>query len=99
MYVSSQEAFHFHLLISFFTETDKWFLVMSTQLIAFPIGGIRKHILVAPPSMIWPLVLPVAAIFNTLHSQGTTGTHARGGIFLAHFFIYIFIGGFLYSQF
>jgi OPT family oligopeptide transporter len=72
---------------------------MSTQLIGFSIGGICKSILVTPPSMIWPFLLAYAAIFNTLHSQETTGTHASGGISRARFFTYVFVGYFLYSQF
>ncbi|KAG6914552.1 hypothetical protein DXG01_016661 [Tephrocybe rancida] len=34
-----------------------WFVVMSTQLIGFSIGGITRRFLVAPPSMIWPINL------------------------------------------
>ena len=98
MYVPYPETFHFYLFISFFTETDQWLLVMSTQLIGFSIGGICKHILVAPSSMIWPYNLAFAAIFNTLHSQETTGTYASGGISRARFFTYFFVGYFLYSQ-
>jgi hypothetical protein len=72
---------------------------MSTQLIGISIGGICNPILVAPASMIWPYLLAYAAIFNTLHSQQTTGTHARAGISRMRFFTYVFLGYFLYSQF
>jgi OPT oligopeptide transporter protein len=72
---------------------------MSTQLIGFSICGICKRILVAPASMIWPEILANAAIFNTLHTQETTGTLARGGISRQRFFTYILIGYFFYSQF
>jgi OPT oligopeptide transporter protein len=72
---------------------------MSTQLIGFSIGGICKRILVAPACMIWPQNLPTAAIFNTLHTQETTGTWAHGGIPRECFFIYVLIGYFFYSQF
>jgi OPT oligopeptide transporter protein len=99
MYVPSPEAFHLHLFIGFFTKTDQWLLVMSIQLIGYSIGGICTPILVAPSSMIWPFLLAFAAIFNTLHSQETTGTHASGGISRARFFTYFFVGYFLYSQF
>jgi OPT oligopeptide transporter protein len=98
MYVLSPEAFHLHLFISFFIKTDQWLLVMSTQLIGLSIGGISNPILVAPSSMIWPHLLAVAAIFNTLHSQETAGTHASGGISRARFFTYFVVGYFLYSQ-
>jgi OPT oligopeptide transporter protein len=99
MYVPSPEAFYFYLSICSFTKTDQWLVVMSTQLIGFSICGVCKPILVAPPSMIWPDNLAYAAIFNTLHSQETTGTRARGGISRARFFFYVFIGYFLYSKF
>jgi OPT oligopeptide transporter protein len=72
---------------------------MSTQLIGFSICGIFKRILVSPASMIWPATLAYAAIFNTLHTQETTGTRARGGISRQRFFAYILIGYFFYSQF
>ena len=79
-------------------NTDQWLLVMSTQLIGFSIGGLCKRILVAPPSMIWPGDLVTAALFNTLHSQETSGTHSCGGISRGRFFTYVFVGYLLYSQ-
>jgi hypothetical protein len=79
-------------------KTDQWMLVMSTQLIGFSIGGICKRFLVAPHSMIWPGNLVVAALFNTLHSQDTSGVHSRGGISRGRFFTYVFVGYMLYSQ-
>jgi len=81
-----------------FHETDQWLLVMSTQLIGFSIGGICKRFLVAPPSMIWPANLVTAALFNTLHSQETSGTQARSGISRERFFVYVFFGYIVYSQ-
>jgi hypothetical protein len=71
---------------------------MSTQLLGFSIGGICKRFLVAPPSMIWPANLVTAALFNTLHSQETSGTHVHGGTSRERFFVYVFIGYFIYSQ-
>jgi hypothetical protein len=71
---------------------------MSTQLIGFSIGGICKRFLVDPPSMIWPRSLVSAALFNTLHSQDTSGTQGLGGISRVRFFTYVFIGYFCYSQ-
>ncbi|KAH9955686.1 small oligopeptide transporter [Russula dissimulans] len=75
----------------------QWLLVMSTQLLGYSIGGICKRFLVAPPSMIWPATLVTAALFNTLHSQETSGTHARGGISRERFFLYVFFGYILYN--
>jgi hypothetical protein len=81
------------------TKTDQWMLVMSTQLIGFSIGGICKRFLVAPPSMIWPANLVVAALFNTLHSRETSGTHYyQGGVSRGRFFTYVFVGYIVYSQ-
>ena len=71
---------------------------MSTQLIGFSIGGVCKRFLVAPPSMIWPVNLVTAALFNTLHAQETAGTQARGGISRERFFLYVFVGYIFYSQ-
>ena len=79
-------------------KIDQWLLVMSTQLIGFSIGGICKRILVAPPSMIWPVNLVTAALFNTLHSQETSGTHSWGGVSRGRFFTYVLVGYTLYSQ-
>jgi hypothetical protein len=72
---------------------------MSTQLIGFSIAGIFKRFVVAPPSMIWPLTLVTTMLFNTLHGQETSGTHACGGISRLRFFYYVFIGYIIYSQF
>jgi OPT oligopeptide transporter protein len=66
--------------IKYFSKTDQWLFILSTQLIGFSIGGICHHILVAPASMIWPYFLASCAIFNTLHSQDTTGSLAHDGI-------------------
>ena len=71
---------------------------MSTQLIGFSMGGLCKRILVAPPSMIWPMNLSTAALFNLLHSKETSGTHACGGVSRVRFFTYVFVGYILYSQ-
>ncbi|KAE9404412.1 OPT oligopeptide transporter [Gymnopus androsaceus JB14] len=83
----------------------QWFLTMSTQLIGFSIGGIARHVLVEPPSMIWPTNLVTCALFNTLHSEHYTGIGGRGGIsrekyfwlaFTASFFWY-FLPGYLFQ--
>ncbi|KAF8264241.1 OPT oligopeptide transporter protein-domain-containing protein [Lactarius quietus] len=75
----------------------QWLLVTSTQLIGFSFGGICKRFLVDPPSMIWPSNLVFAALFNTLHSLETSGTHGLGGISRRRFFTYVFIGYFFYN--
>ena len=77
---------------------DQWFVVMSTQLIGFSIGGIARRFLVAPPSMIWPANLINCALFNTLHSQQYTGIGTRGGISRERFFIYGCLGSFAWCE-
>ena len=79
-------------------KADQWLLVMSTQLIGFSMGGLCKRILAAPQSMIWPECLVTAALFNTLHSQETSGTHSWGGVSRGRFFTYVLVGYTLYSQ-
>ncbi|KAJ7160554.1 small oligopeptide transporter, partial [Mycena crocata] len=69
----------------------QWFVVMSTQLIGFSIGGVARRFLVAPPSMIWPANLVNCALFNTLHSQYYAGIGARGGLSRERFFLYAFL--------
>ena len=99
VYVSSAGASSISSIDGFFTKPDQWLFVMSTQLIGFSICGICQRILVAPASMIWPYYLAICAIFNTLHSQDTTGSQARDGISRLRFFTYISISYFFYSQF
>jgi hypothetical protein len=100
MYAYLQTPLNFHLSSASFPETDRWLLVMSTQVIGFSIGGFCKRVLVASPSMIWPENLQVVtvALFNTLHAQEIMGTHGRDDISRKRFFIYVFIDYFLYSQ-
>lgn len=77
---------------------DQWFIVMSTQLIGFSIGGVARRFLVAPPSMIWPLSLVNCALFNTLHSTQYAGIGSRGGLSRERFFLYAFIGSFTWCK-
>ncbi|PBK84840.1 small oligopeptide transporter [Armillaria gallica] len=77
----------------------QWFMVMSTQLIGYAIGGVARRFLVAPPSMIWPSNLVNCALFNTLHSQQYAGIGNRGGISRERFFIYAFLASFAWYFF
>ncbi|KAF7340477.1 Sexual differentiation process protein isp4 [Mycena venus] len=77
----------------------QWFMVMSTQLIGFSIGGVARRFLVAPPSMIWPTNLVNCALFNTLHSQYYAGIGSHGGLSRERFFLYAFLGSFLWYFF
>ncbi|KAK0244993.1 small oligopeptide transporter [Armillaria nabsnona] len=77
----------------------QWFMVMSTQLIGYAIGGVARRFLVAPPSMIWPSNLVNCALFNTLHSQQYAGIGNRGGISRERFFVYAFLASFAWYFF
>ncbi|KAF8523285.1 oligopeptide transporter [Hysterangium stoloniferum] len=70
-----------------FNFSYQWFVVMSTQMMGFSIGGIARRFLVLPPSMIWPANLVYCALFNTLHSQEYAGIGDRGGISRERFFV------------
>ncbi|KIJ32419.1 hypothetical protein M422DRAFT_76535 [Sphaerobolus stellatus SS14] len=82
-----------------FNFSYQWFLVLSTQMIGFSLGGVCKRFLVSPPSMIWPANLVYCALFNTLHSQEYTGVGSRGGISRERFFLYAFLGSFAWYFF
>ena len=87
------------MLVTSNSILDQWFVVMSTQLIGFSIGGIARRFLVSPPSMIWPTNLINCALFNTLHSQQYAGIGTRGGISRERFFIYGFLGSFFWCEY
>ncbi|KAJ3868065.1 small oligopeptide transporter [Lentinula novae-zelandiae] len=77
----------------------QWFLTISTQLIGFSIGGISRHILVEPPSMIWPTNLVTCALFNTLHSEHYAGMGNRGGLSRERYFWLAFTASFVWYFF
>ncbi|KAF9475507.1 OPT oligopeptide transporter [Pholiota conissans] len=77
----------------------QWFVVMSTQLIGFSIGGVARRFLVAPPSMIWPANLVTCTLFNTLHSQKYAGIGTHGGISRERFFVYWLLASFIWYFF
>ncbi|KDQ52977.1 hypothetical protein JAAARDRAFT_137861, partial [Jaapia argillacea MUCL 33604] len=77
----------------------QWFVVMSTQLIGFSIGGVARRFLVAPPSMIWPSNLVDCALYNTLHSQQYAGIGKRGGISRERLFLFALLGSFTWYFF
>lgn len=49
--------------------------------------------------MIWPTNLVTCALFNTLHSQQYAGIGQRGGISRELFFVYTFVGAFVWYFF
>ena len=105
MYYNQIYNFDCQFFLSCLTPTSsndcfvvQWFVVMSTQLIGFSIGGILRRFLVQPPSMIWPLNLVNCALFNTLHSQQYAGIGTYGGISRERYFLYVFIGSFSWCK-
>ncbi|KAG9002777.1 hypothetical protein FRB93_011379 [Tulasnella sp. JGI-2019a] len=74
----------------------QWFIVMSTQLLGFSLGGILRRFLVSPPSMIWPANLVFCVLFNTLHQREYAGIGNRNGMTRYRFFAYAFIASFLW---
>uniref|UniRef100_A0A0W0FUN2 Putative small oligopeptide transporter n=1 Tax=Moniliophthora roreri TaxID=221103 RepID=A0A0W0FUN2_MONRR len=79
-----------------FSFPFQWMLVMSTQLIGFSIGGITRRLLAEPPSMIWPNVLVLCAVFNTLHSQNYAGMGNFKGLSRELHFLYALLGATLW---
>ncbi|EIM92032.1 small oligopeptide transporter [Stereum hirsutum FP-91666 SS1] len=77
----------------------QWVLVVSSQVIGFSLGGVVKRFLVSPPSMIWPSNLVSCALFNTLHSQEYTGFGKQYGMSRERFFLYGFLGAFVWYFF
>ncbi|TDL15604.1 OPT oligopeptide transporter [Rickenella mellea] len=83
----------------------QWFIVMSTQMLGFSIGGIARRFLVQPPSMIWPANLVNCALFNTLHHTQYAGIGNRGGMSRERFFfiacgasaVWYFFPGYIFS--
>ena len=81
----------------------QFFLVLSTQLIGFSMGGLLRRFLVYPCSMIWPGALVNSALFNTLHrTYGTTehrhiSRHKFFVIVAAGSFFWYFVPGYLWT--
>jgi hypothetical protein len=84
------------LITPFIPRIDQWFLVMSTQLIGFSMGGLCHRFLVVPASMIWPETLASCALLNTLHTTDYPGIGERGGMSRKRFFMYVLISGAIY---
>ncbi|KAE8259684.1 hypothetical protein A4X13_0g853 [Tilletia indica] len=61
------------------TAGYQFLLSLTSQLFAFSFAGFVRRLLVYPASMIWPLNLVIATIFNTLHAEddGEDGTMTR----------------------
>ncbi|KAJ7900254.1 small oligopeptide transporter, partial [Mycena olivaceomarginata] len=75
------------------------FVVMSSQLIGYSMGGITRRFLVEPPSMIWPGNLITCVILNIFHSRTYSGAETQGGASRGRFFAYVFLGSFAWHFF
>jgi OPT family small oligopeptide transporter len=69
-------------------------LPLSSQIIGFAFAGYLRKFIVWPASMVWPGTLVNCALFNTLHRN--YGKHEGGHISRERFFLYVFIGGFVW---
>jgi len=77
-------------------------LSLTSQLFAFSFAGFVRKMLVYPASMIWPLNLVIATIFNTLHAEddGEDGTMTRFRFFSIWgviAFVFWFFPGFIFT--
>lgn len=69
-------------------------LCLSTQIIGFAFAGFVRQFLVWPSSMIWPGALVNTTLLNTLHR--TYGKRETKHISRERFFVYVFLGSFLW---
>lgn len=69
-------------------------IVLSSQLIGYSLAGLLRQFVVWPSSMIWPGALVNSALFNTLHKN--YGKKDPGHISRERFFLYAFLGSFLW---
>lgn len=69
-------------------------IALGSQLVGFSIGGLLRPLVVWPTSMIWPGALVNSALFNTLHKN--YGKKEGSHMSRERFFIYIFVGSFLW---
>ncbi|KAK0518853.1 hypothetical protein OC842_007655 [Tilletia horrida] len=80
----------------------QFLLALTSQLFAFSYAGFVRKMLVYPASMIWPLNLVIATIFNTLHAEddGEDGTMTRFRFFSiwgVAAFVFYFFPGFIFT--
>jgi OPT family oligopeptide transporter len=76
-------------------------LAFTTQCIGFGIAGLLRRYLIEPASMIWPQTLVNTAFIYALHDQSKTDPKKSNGWSISRYryFLYVFIGCFVYSWF
>lgn len=75
---------------------------LCTQLTGLGLAGLFRKWLVTPSSMIWPIILPNCALFQTLHESNASSDPATTNgwsISRFRFFNYVLVGGFLWYFF
>ncbi|QDS77414.1 hypothetical protein FKW77_006407 [Venturia effusa] len=75
---------------------------LCTQMTGLGLAGLFRKWLVTPSAMIWPLVLPNCALFQTLHEGNAArdpATTNGWSISRFRFFSYVLVGGFLWYFF
>lgn len=75
---------------------------LCTQLTGLGLAGLFRKWLVTPSAMIWPVILPNCALFQTLHEGNAASDPATTNgwrISRFKFFNYVLIGGFLWYFF
>lgn len=51
-------------------------LLWTTQCLGYGMAGFLREYLVKPPKMVWPIILPNVAVFNTLHGGDSASSAA-----------------------
>jgi hypothetical protein len=77
-------------------------LTLATQVTGIALAGMFRRFLVDPPSSIYPSILPVCVLFNTLHDDRTqSDPSVTSGWVISRFrfFTYVLIGGFIWYWF
>jgi hypothetical protein len=77
-------------------------LTLATQVTGIALAGMFRRFLVDPPSSIYPSILPVCVLFNTLHDNRTQSDPSETSgwkISRFRFFTYVLIGGWIWYWF
>lgn len=72
------------------------FLLFSSQLLGYGIGGLMRPILLYPSKMLYPGVLPLVSMFDAFYQEGTT-RHSEGNKRRLKVFYFVFFAIFLWE--
>lgn len=73
----------------------QFLLALTMQLFGLGMAGMAYRFIVEPPHMVWPSTLANAALFQTLHGRANP-TADGWSISRYRFFVYVFVGGWLW---